>query len=137
MIRRPPRSTLFPYTTLFRSLEVEAVRGVVVGRNRLGVAVQHDRLVARIRQRERGVDAAVVELDALADAVGAGTEDQDLRTRRGCDLVLLFVGRVVVRGVGLELRGTRVDGLVGGDDTELDSPAANGVLGGAEDAREL
>src|SRR2546427_8955275 len=24
MIRRPPRSTLFPYTTLFRSLEVEA-----------------------------------------------------------------------------------------------------------------
>src|SRR5258708_25869634 len=25
MIRRPPRSTLFPYTTLFRSLEVEVV----------------------------------------------------------------------------------------------------------------
>src|SRR2546430_5108426 len=25
MIRRPPRSTLFPYTTLFRSLEVEEV----------------------------------------------------------------------------------------------------------------
>src|SRR3712207_8415252 len=25
MIRRPPRSTLFPYTTLFRSLVVEAV----------------------------------------------------------------------------------------------------------------
>src|SRR2546430_17738994 len=24
MIRRPPRSTLFPYTTLFRSLEVRA-----------------------------------------------------------------------------------------------------------------
>src|SRR3989454_4422546 len=26
MIRRPPRSTLFPYTTLFRSKEVKAVR---------------------------------------------------------------------------------------------------------------
>src|SRR2546422_10228549 len=26
MIRRPPRSTLFPYTTLFRSLEHEPVR---------------------------------------------------------------------------------------------------------------
>src|SRR3712207_9395323 len=25
MIRRPPRSTLFPYTTLFRSVEVEEV----------------------------------------------------------------------------------------------------------------
>src|SRR5688572_32451886 len=28
MIRRPPRSTLFPYTTLFRS-----IAGVVIGRN--------------------------------------------------------------------------------------------------------
>src|SRR5258708_15054442 len=27
MIRRPPRSTLFPYTTLFRSLIQAAVRG--------------------------------------------------------------------------------------------------------------
>src|SRR3712207_8787601 len=29
MIRRPPRSTLFPYTTLFRSLDDRAVRGEV------------------------------------------------------------------------------------------------------------
>src|SRR5260370_6295172 len=28
MIRRPPRSTLFPYTTLFRSEQVAASRGV-------------------------------------------------------------------------------------------------------------
>src|SRR3712207_8274802 len=28
MIRRPPRSTLFPYTTLFRSIEVEGVEQV-------------------------------------------------------------------------------------------------------------
>src|SRR2546427_6996203 len=27
MIRRPPRSTLFPYTTLFRSVRVEDLRG--------------------------------------------------------------------------------------------------------------
>src|SRR3712207_9554984 len=27
MIRRPPRSTLFPYTTLFRSLTVTEVKG--------------------------------------------------------------------------------------------------------------
>src|SRR2546426_8471184 len=27
MIRRPPRSTLFPYTTLFRSQMIETVRG--------------------------------------------------------------------------------------------------------------
>src|SRR5256884_6147404 len=29
MIRRPPRSTLFPYTTLFRSQDTGAVRGNV------------------------------------------------------------------------------------------------------------
>src|SRR5947199_10687860 len=28
MIRRPPRSTLFPYTTLFRSLQPEAASGM-------------------------------------------------------------------------------------------------------------
>src|SRR5690349_24127496 len=40
MIRRPPRSTLFPYTTLFRSWSVEvAGRGSrECGRHRRGVA---------------------------------------------------------------------------------------------------
>src|SRR2546427_10725472 len=33
MIRRPPRSTLFPYTTLFRSKENETNVGFVVGGN--------------------------------------------------------------------------------------------------------
>src|SRR3712207_2272559 len=30
MIRRPPRSTLFPYTTLFRSLTGQSIRDAVV-----------------------------------------------------------------------------------------------------------
>src|SRR5258708_21404149 len=35
MIRRPPRSTLFPYTTLFRSLELlDARGGHALGRHR-------------------------------------------------------------------------------------------------------
>src|SRR3989449_5706416 len=39
MIRRPPRSTLFPYTTLFRSRQVRAaVIGIV---QQKGVAVLH------------------------------------------------------------------------------------------------
>src|SRR5436190_23476026 len=29
MIRRPPRSTLFPYTTLFRSRETRPLRGAI------------------------------------------------------------------------------------------------------------
>src|SRR5262245_63137221 len=34
MIRRPPRSTLFPYTTLFRSLELERERGISEAREK-------------------------------------------------------------------------------------------------------
>src|SRR5438046_7489581 len=30
MIRRPPRSTLFPYTTLFRSAQAEGFRGLAL-----------------------------------------------------------------------------------------------------------
>src|SRR2546425_8556852 len=39
MIRRPPRSTLFPYTTLFRSLERARHHGVRLGllRDRTGL----------------------------------------------------------------------------------------------------
>jgi len=39
MIRRPPRSTLFPYTTLFRSVVLGAVIGAEIG-NRRGRTVQ-------------------------------------------------------------------------------------------------
>ena len=59
-------------------LEIEPVGGVVVGRHRLRIAVDHDGLVARLLQREAGVAAAIVELDALADAVRPAAEDDDL-----------------------------------------------------------
>ena len=57
-------------------LEVEPVGGVVVGGDRLGVAVDHHRLVAGVLQRHDGVHAGVVELDALPDPVRARAEDQ-------------------------------------------------------------
>src|SRR3712207_7064071 len=44
MIRRPPRSTLFPYTTLFRSDEPAHVPARVRGRV---AGAHHDRLDAR------------------------------------------------------------------------------------------
>src|SRR5256886_16243654 len=37
MIRRPPRSTLFPYTTLFRSLMARCPKLKVVGRHGVGL----------------------------------------------------------------------------------------------------
>src|SRR4051794_40339900 len=58
-------------------LEEEQVTGVVVGGDSLGVAVDHDRLEAEFLGGEGGLDAAVVELDALADAVGPAAENDD------------------------------------------------------------
>src|SRR3712207_9148228 len=50
MIRRPPRSTLFPYTTLFRSPE----HGFWVGRReRLGVLEGDGAVVAGVDDHER------------------------------------------------------------------------------------
>ena len=92
-------------------LEVQPVGRVVVGRHGLGVAVDHDRLEAGVAQRERGVHAAVVELDPLPDAVRARAEDDHLRPVAGAHLVLVLVGRVVVRRLGRELRRARVDRL--------------------------
>src|SRR5256885_16164939 len=43
MIRRPPRSTLFPYTTLFRSPRAEVAPGDAVARRGAGAARPADR----------------------------------------------------------------------------------------------
>src|SRR3989475_12880056 len=65
MIRRPPRSTLFPYTTLFRSAAGDGDEQVLV---LLEHAVLPDRLtdlvaekVEKIRSAEGGVVAAELE----------------------------------------------------------------------------
>src|SRR3712207_7776516 len=55
MIRRPPRSTLFPYTTLFRSMRPSAAR--VLARNltrKDPLAAERERY-ERLTERERDV----------------------------------------------------------------------------------
>src|SRR2546421_8948708 len=49
MIRRPPRSTLFPYTTLFRSLELRARFRQVVGEQEVGAGA-----IGAVHRRHRG-----------------------------------------------------------------------------------
>src|SRR3712207_7476079 len=57
MIRRPPRSTLFPYTTLFRSLEAGLLDDAPAIEGRLGERQAPHRAQARagsaLRQRHR------------------------------------------------------------------------------------
>src|SRR2546427_5884156 len=60
MIRRPPRSTLFPYTTLFRSVDAQARLRWRPGHLGIdGLQAENDRLSVRARldlleQRKRG-----------------------------------------------------------------------------------
>src|SRR5947207_13020135 len=85
MLPRPPTSTLFPYTTLFRSF---------------------------LPQREDPLDATVVELDALPDPDRAAPHDEHLPTRQFLRLPAGLVGRVEVWRLGLELASAGVDHLV-------------------------
>src|SRR3712207_6259916 len=57
MIRRPPRSTLFPYTTLFRSVHVVLTGAEVAALDR--VVEQPVHAVAVVAVVLRGVDAAL------------------------------------------------------------------------------
>src|SRR3712207_7243118 len=66
MIRRPPRSTLFPYTTLFRSLvRLQRLEGQLLAGRALGHL-----------QRE----PEVLELAGLHDALLAVTRPRDARS---------------------------------------------------------
>src|SRR5256885_16535272 len=64
MIRRPPRSTLFPYTTLFRSRGIE-IMADEVARARLALGPDCDVLQADIRSAPFGSADAGVMLDVL------------------------------------------------------------------------
>src|SRR2546427_6580889 len=71
MIRRPPRSTLFPYTTLFRSPRTfaEFVAAPLAGWLESTFGVRRDPAGRLERQRPRsidGPDGAAAELAALA-----------------------------------------------------------------------
>src|SRR5256885_12496566 len=72
MIRRPPRSTLFPYTTLFRSrLEVASrITGSAVGTAERSCGVSH---VGSMEGRRVECGASAVECHSTSGASGLGS----------------------------------------------------------------
>ena len=95
-------------------LEIEAVGGVVIGGDGLGIAIDHDGFVAVFTERERGMAAAVIELDSLPDAIGAAAEDGDFRPVAGVGLVFFLVRGVKIRSEGLKFGGAGIDALENG-----------------------
>src|SRR2546427_1033903 len=91
MIRRPPRSTLFPYTTLFRSqadvaVVLVEVRGEV---DRASIDVQGGRAVG-------GAQGAGVDVEVGVGVVDVGVVGDDVLGHRG----VLGGGRPGVRTAG-------------------------------------
>src|SRR2546430_12866279 len=98
MIRRPPRSTLFPYTTLFRSLRVEAPRlherplavheaealADVGERQTVAVALSRDRKSTRLNSSHSQISYAVFCLKKKKKQ----KKHMKCSTRQRCYLVL-------------------------------------------------
>src|SRR5256885_17181291 len=101
MIRRPPRSTLFPYTTLFRSALVLAVhpadaQGLPYQDPSLSVERRIDDLLSRMTLEEK-----VGQMLCLWQGQGAITErDGRFDPARAPQWVRLCVGRIGRHGEG-------------------------------------
>src|SRR2546427_9538722 len=80
MIRRPPRSTLFPYTTLFRSA-LQAAGTIEPSRDfgrRLDARLERERRAAREVPASAGVAVALVVAAALAMLALEGVRRPDV-----------------------------------------------------------
>ena len=96
-------------------LEVQPVGGIVVGGDGLGVVVDDDHIVAQLLEGPHAVDGGVVELDALADADGAGAQHHDdgpSAAGEGAGLAEAVEGGVEIGGLRVELRAAGIHHLV-------------------------
>src|SRR3712207_6922096 len=84
MIRRPPRSTLFPYTTLFRSVDDSRRKDALILQDEVRgpeIIVLH----VVLDDRARGIDDAVVDIVSAEDrvvVVEAVVNSQDRKSTR-------------------------------------------------------
>ncbi len=119
-------------------LEEQFVARVVVGGDGFGVGIDHQRFKSVLAKGESGVDAAVVEFDALPDTIRPAAEDHHFLFVGGADFVIpAIVGRIVIRGVGLELGGAGIDEAVAGKQAEAPAFRAHGRFCLAGQVRDL
>ena len=99
-------------------LEVEPVARVIVRRDRLWIRVYHDGLESVLLEREGGMNAAIVEFNALPDAVRPAAQNHHLAMLLPWpDLVLAaIVSGIVIGGDRFELGRAGVHVLEDRDD---------------------
>src|SRR5256885_13337145 len=90
MIRRPPRSTLFPYTTLFRSPQIPHAFLGSLGGNLHRAAHGEDDAGNRVRNRQHLVEtrAALVAVGTVRAPLGrVRSEEHTSELQSPCNLV--------------------------------------------------
>src|SRR2546430_12922736 len=94
MIRRPPRSTLFPYTTLFRSIYVAQPFGGMDAAQMGGFLVYYYEKSFHLRRIHRS-EEHTSELQSQANIVCRLLLEKKKKTLRGDPLVLLRLSQIV------------------------------------------
>src|SRR2546425_4531644 len=92
MIRRPPRSTLFPYTTLFRSGSERDPAIAPTGGGERTAEEHRGAAGAGPRRAEGGAGKKVVGPRAEREAVRVVREETGLSERRACGLIGMHRG---------------------------------------------
>ena len=108
-------------------LEVETIGGIVIGTHRLGITVHHDGLVAVFFQGKGGMHAAIVELNALPNAVRPTTENDDFFHGLGLRFTHPLIGRIQVRRMRHKFGATGIDTLKRRRDLVLLAQGADAV----------
>ena len=92
--------------------KVEAITSVIISRDGLGIAVNHDRLIAVVTQSERRMATTVIKLDSLPDPIWPAPQYDDLLLLSRLSFVFFLVGRVEVRRIAFKLGGASVYALI-------------------------
>src|SRR5256885_6674164 len=107
MIRRPPRSTLFPYTTLFRSLDLERLPSLTIT-TRNGIAVPLSQ-IARLNYEfeepilwRRNRDIVLTVRGDIVDHVQAPDVSNEVRPKLQRIVDALPYGYRIETGGGIE-----------------------------------
>ena len=111
-------------------LEIQAVGRIVIGRDGLGITVDHDGFITVFTHGQRRMHAAVVEFNALADAVRTAAKDHDFFPVSRLRFAFFVVSRIHVRRIGGEFAGAGIDALVDRPHIEFAAQRTDRRVGG-------
>jgi len=118
--------------------EIEFIGHIEIGRDRFRIAVNHDGFVAGFFDCHEAVNAAVIELDTLANPVGSGAEnDNFLFTGTGDTFVFLIEGRVEIGRLRFKFCGAGIHHFEGTANAQFEATAGNFLFPDAEEPGDL